>query len=226
MNGILTELHYSTVIDNVDPLKAGRIKIKIPYFHKEVEDDLLPWAVQNCVGGGGSSTYGKSFIPEIGSQIWCGFLDDRDLKKPFYVADIQLRDFHPHTLFEDNVKSDLVSSSSYPNTKFTYYKNGVCIGVDSSDANPEIFVYHPTGSYFKILKDGKTYLKSDSGTFEKMIKGETLKSILESLIDAISLITVTCAAPGNPSSVPINVASFTLIKSQLITILSNNNLID
>lgn len=49
----------------------------------------------------------------------------------------------------------------------------------------------------------------------------TMQSILtqlENLCTAISALTVTCASPGNPSSVPINVASFTTINSQLSTL--------
>jgi hypothetical protein len=43
----------------------------------------------------------------------------------------------------------------------------------------------------------------------------TLNELLQDLIDQIKLLTVTCAAPGNPSSVPINVAAFTAIAAQI-----------
>lgn len=55
---------------------------------------------------------------------------------------------------------------------------------------------------------------------EKMVKGETLESILNELIDAISQITVT--TPTGPSIPPLlNIAQFTVIKSKLKTFLSN-----
>jgi len=66
-------------------------------------------------------------------------------------------------------------------------------------------------------------------SLEKAVQGETLKTQLEQLIDtikamndAIKLITVTCSAPGNPSGVPNNAATFTSLNSDLTT--SKNNL--
>jgi hypothetical protein len=48
----------------------------------------------------------------------------------------------------------------------------------------------------------------------------SLKSTLDALIDQIKLITVTCAAPGFPSTPPVNLAAFDVIKTQLDAILS------
>jgi hypothetical protein len=49
----------------------------------------------------------------------------------------------------------------------------------------------------------------------------TLSDIMQQLIDtmtAIQALTVTCAGPGNPSSIPINAASFATISVQLTTL--------
>lgn len=221
MNGLGFKLHYADVIDNNDSEKKGRVKIKIPYLYKNTTDDLLPWATQFCIGGGGSNEYGKSFIPEKDSKVWIGFYDEPDMQKPFYIADIQLSEIHPHNLFEDSVKSEIESSSSYPNTKYTYYKNGICIGVDSSGDSPEIFVYHPSGSYFKIDDNG-CYLKSGSVAYEKMLKGETVKQFFDDLLTAIVAITVT--NPETSSPIPINnIPQFELLRAQLINLLSEKN---
>lgn len=158
MKGIPVELYWADVIDNNDPNQYGRVKIRIPQFHTDLSEDLLPWAYQFVQSTGGSSTYGKSFIPENGSKIWVGFFDPEDLKKPYYLSDIQLSEFNPHLLFNDNIKSNISSASSYPNTKFTYYKNGICAGVDSSTNNPEIFISHPKWNIL-INKDGKLHIK-------------------------------------------------------------------
>ena len=53
---------------------------------------------------------------------------------------------------------------------------------------------------------------------EPMVLGDTLVNTLSSLIDAISAITVT--TPNGPSSTPVNIAQFTVIKNQLKNILS------
>ena len=61
----------------------------------------------------------------------------------------------------------------------------------------------------------------DGGTKKVAIKNGTtnLKTLIKSLIDAIKLITVTCAGPGSPSSVPLNVATFTALETQFATLL-------
>lgn len=53
---------------------------------------------------------------------------------------------------------------------------------------------------------------------EKMVLGDTLKKILEELIDAINSLTVS--TPHGPSGTPLNAATFSSIKGKLDTILS------
>ena len=84
----------------------------------------------------------------------------------------------------------------------------------------ETRVYHFDGNTRISIKEGLIEITA-GGTLEKSALGETLKSTLESLIDAINALTVTCAGPGNPSSTPINAATFTAIKTGLSSILSN-----
>ncbi|MBV6442759.1 MAG: hypothetical protein EPGJADBJ_04483 [Saprospiraceae bacterium] len=49
---------------------------------------------------------------------------------------------------------------------------------------------------------------------------QTLKSALFALIDQIKLLTVTCAAPGSPSTVPINAAAFDTVKTFIDEVLN------
>ncbi len=56
---------------------------------------------------------------------------------------------------------------------------------------------------------------------EYIVKGDTLKSKLESLIDAISKMTVS--TPAGPSTPPNNLPDFQKIKSELSDILSTQN---
>ena len=51
-----------------------------------------------------------------------------------------------------------------------------------------------------------------------MVLGDTLKKILEELIDAINSLTVS--TPHGPSGTPLNAATFSSIKGKLDTILS------
>lgn|GEM_PF-1832194 len=49
--------------------------------------------------------------------------------------------------------------------------------------------------------------------------GENLKDVLSDLLTAIKLITVTCAAPGSPSTTPLNFASFSLLETRINNLL-------
>jgi hypothetical protein len=215
MNG----LYPAKVINNNDTSKKGRIQIKIEHLHWGISNSDLPWAKQCSLSTGGSNLSGSSFIPENNTFVWVWF-EDRDefLRNPFYLADIHFSNFHPHNLFENNVASSLGSASIYPNTKYTYYPNGICIGVDSSSSNPEIFIYHPS-AYFFIDNAGVVTIKSGTTAVQKMSLGENLSALLGAILDGIAAITVLdTGTPTVPAGTwPIaNAATFTTLKSTYI----------
>ena len=207
------------VINNDDTKKQGRVQIKIEHLHYGIIDNELPWAYQSSLATGGSDTHGQSSIPENDSFVWVWFEDvDEFLRHPYYLADIHFSNLHPHNLFEDNVKSSLGSASEYPNTKYTYYPNGICIGVDSSSSNKEIFIYHPS-AYFFIDNDGVVTIKAGSTSVQKMSLGENVSALLGAILDGIAAITVADAGtPAAPAGTwPItNIATFTALKTQYI----------
>lgn len=82
-------------------------------------------------------------------------------------------------------------------------------------------------------KQKKAYLQVNDGTFhigssgakEPLLLGDTTIEKLEQVIDqlsalcdALAALTVTCTAPGSPSSPPVNFASFLTVKSQIAAI--------
>jgi hypothetical protein len=195
------------VINNNDPSKKGRVQIKIEHLHYGITDNELPWAFQSSLATGGSGTHGSSNIPENNSFVWVWFEDaDEFLRHPYYLSDIHFSNLHPHNLFEDNIKSALGSSSSYPNTKYTYYPNGICIGVDSSSSNAEIFIYHPS-AYIFINKNGILEMKAGTVGTEFALLGETLKTWLS---------THTHPTGVGPSGAPIQASQLTSCLSTTI----------
>ena len=218
------DLHYATIIDN-DSLnshyasKNGAVKIKIPYMMDGVLDNDLPWALPFHMSVGGSNESGISCIPEIDSLVWVFFYDQELNKKLYYIADVNLANFGPSSIFDNDVKSHISGfTSSYPDVKNIHLKNGVNIAISSDDSNPEIAIYHPQGSYIFINKNGEIQIKAGTATLEKTLLGETLKGLLESVLDGINAITVPTGV--GPSGTPINAATFTSIKNQLSTALS------
>ena len=47
------------------------------------------------------------------------------------------------------------------------------------------------------------------------VLGSELREIISSLLSSLASLTVVCASPGSPSSVPVNAASFTALKAQV-----------
>ena len=175
----MKSMHWALVVDNNDTeLQAGRIKIKIPYIHGEVSDDLLPWAKQMCLFSGGSSSHGSSYIPEKDSYVWVIFENELDYLKPFYIADVQLNGMNPHLLFANNVASKITGfTSAYPDVKFKYYANGISTGVSSNKTNPEMFMYHPKGTSIFIDKEGLINITDAKGN--KIVTSATGISITD-----------------------------------------------
>jgi len=202
----MTNGHYASVVENNDTeLQAGRVKIRIPYLHGDVGDELLPWAKPMTLFSGGSDTYGKSCIPEINSLVWVVFDNETDMLKPFYIADVHLNNFNPHMLFQNNITSNITGFSSvYPDVKYEYYKNGVCIAVSSNASTPEVTIYHPSGSYIFMNSSGEIEIKAGTVALEKSVLGETLKSWLEEH---------THTSPMGPTGTPIQASTLSTILS-------------
>jgi hypothetical protein len=69
------------------------------------------------------------------------------------------------------------------------------------------------------IEKGTSKLEVDAeGTLIER-NAQSLKAALGALIDQIKLITVTCAAPGAPSTPPVNFAAFDIVKTQINSIL-------
>jgi hypothetical protein len=65
------------------------------------------------------------------------------------------------------------------------------------------------------FQKGTTRLELDNTGVLIEKAGQSLKTVLDLIVDQIKLITVTCAAPGAPSTPPINIAAFNAIKTQI-----------
>jgi len=85
-----------------------------------------------------------------------------------------------------------------------------------SSAGTELFIKVHDSSI--EIKNGKVEVISGSASTEKSILGETLLSKLDELITAIQAITVPTGV--GPSGTPINSATFSAIKNDLSSILS------
>lgn len=61
------------VVDNNDPLKLGRLKIRVQAAYGDQARDVLPWAWP-CFADGGTAGNGIFHVPEIGAGVYVEFL--------------------------------------------------------------------------------------------------------------------------------------------------------
>jgi hypothetical protein len=93
-------------------------------------------------------------------------------------------------------------------------ESNVLIGSIGNSDIDYFIVSHSEVSSVKIKIDNTLYEVDNQGFVIKK-GGEDLKKIMSDLITAITTLTVTCAAPATPSTVPLNAAVFTQIKTRL-----------
>lgn len=151
---------------------------------------------------GGCIDDGLIMIPEIGSHVTV-------------VSSIYQQSF-------------VIQYSAVSSYQFTIDKNKFVLDKSGMVSNTDKSEWSQSDDGFNNSVDGKTTIKQDDTSFEFSVNGESifkqtssgfkisnsssnLKDILGDLISALSVLTVTCAAPGSPSTVPINVADFTAI---------------
>lgn len=77
---MLTALYEGVVVDNADPLRIGRVKVRIPGVIEPASD----WAIPLGAPGGGSNTRGMFFVPEVGSEV-AVFFKLGDVDHPRYM---------------------------------------------------------------------------------------------------------------------------------------------
>jgi hypothetical protein len=65
------------VIDNEDPEKKQRVKIRIPQIHDDIKDEDLPWSLPNNIPAGNANGAGSMGpIPQKGTKLFMKFNSD------------------------------------------------------------------------------------------------------------------------------------------------------
>lgn len=132
--------------------KDGRVQIYIESLMHDIAESDYPWAKPD--------TAFSSFIPEEDDYVWVWFEDEVHWRHPFYRNKIHIKDYNDAKQFEDEVQSNISDwSSEYPDVKYIYLPNGVCIAMSSSDSTPEITIHHPN-AYLHIDSTGNIHIQN------------------------------------------------------------------
>lgn len=208
----VTNLHKAKVIENDDSKNTfsvgveGRIQIFVEPIMKGWNTDDYPWA--RPFFGEGSMNHGEVNIPEKDDLIWVFCEKPELMKNWYYLSGVSLKKTNVITKVKTFISSKLSSvlklKSSHPDIKLHYYKNGIVVGVSSSDSNPEVFVYHPKNSFIAISSNGDITSKGDwkhDGNFEAT-KEVTAMSESEATKVTVSKHQHISSVPGSLTATP------------------------
>ncbi len=134
------------VVDNNDPLRIQRVRVRIPILHNGVQDSQLPWVApqdMNGVGHGGGAS--SQFVPVVGSLVKVIFKNGNP-HMPEYTAKV---------LVPGNVSP--VLAVNYPNRWGIVDPKGNQFWVDMQAGDAE-FLHH-SGTLVHINNDGSATLK-------------------------------------------------------------------
>lgn len=88
---------------NRDPMKLGRVKIRLPQLHGVLEDaknaiptSMLPWASPGSFIAA-AHDMGQFIVPHVGTIVWIGF-EEGDPNKPIYFGGIPSTGGKPKTM--------------------------------------------------------------------------------------------------------------------------------
>lgn len=132
----------------------------------------------------------------------------------YLTCDVE--DFDGHQLYDIRLRA-AIDGDKHGVVAIPVIESSVLVG-NIGNSPGEFFVV----SFSKVTKftawvDTSRFEIDTNGLLLK--RGEqTLKLILNAIIEQIKLITVTSAAPGSPTSIPINAAAFDAIKNTIATV--------
>lgn len=149
-NSIKNMVVSGTVIDNNDPDKLLRVKIRVNILHENISDEDLPWALPGMLGSGNAMTgaAGSISIPQIGSRVLVTFLDD-SLYNAMYISWRVDANSIPAELLED-----------YPNA-YGFIDSGNNLFFINTQQKT-IRLQHVSGTELNIGQDGKLEIISSA----------------------------------------------------------------
>lgn len=214
------------VIQNDDPLKLGRVKIKIFGIYDEVSDAAIPWALPQTSYLGASSS--NLIVPPLDSIVR-GFFENGDMYKPIYSSIITQED--PTSAAADSLLGrrgpgdsimDYAIKNDYPHT-MVLMKTDEGEGVTLNRKNGTMKINHRSGLKMQIDPNGSITIEQSmskkintsgaakmditlEGDFNLTANGEvTINAQKNVYIDAVlgdvnlgrnSLKTLVCAHPA------------------------------
>lgn len=149
------------VISSADPLKAGRLQIRIYPMFSGAADSDLPWAIPADPLMGGIAGTGSLIIPEVGAHVWV-FFEAGDFRYPVYWAGAP-------AMVSGTPDQPGAGQTDYPHNKVFGTKSGHLIELDDASGNLRIHIHHASGTDHLIDNEGSVtdmIVKDDTITIQ------------------------------------------------------------
>lgn len=218
----------ATIVDNIDPEKMGRVKIKYPWFDASMESEWCQ--VMNLYAG---NDYGSVFVPEVGDSVLVAF-ELGDMRKPFVLGGLYNDKALPPTAREAAKDQKMIRTKGQhefllddtPGKESVQLKTkgGHSVVLDDvaktvtvkTNSGQEVAL-EDSGSKVTIKTSGGQSITMDasgikltatsitlSGTSISLGDGAAMSLVLgEAFMAAFNAHTHNCTAPGTPSGPPV-----------------------
>jgi uncharacterized protein involved in type VI secretion and phage assembly len=158
--------YRATVVDNQDPSKLGRLKLKVPSVLGS--DVVTGWATP-CTPYGGAADQGFLFIPDVGAGVWTEF-EEGDLEFPIWVGTFWSQPNSETEIPKPNKASDGSEESSVqdpPTSKIIKTAKGHTLQFEDADGSEMILIREGKKGHFLTMdQNGITVTDADSNTIQ------------------------------------------------------------
>lgn len=176
------EVFYGVVVDNNDPSKTGRVKVKIRGEHNNTSDvDTLPWSeVMQSASNGLLNGVGFSKVLQVGTWVYLVKLSDTESRYLVIGTCTGLSENtsdYGHCSIKDDIPKDTtqttkgtsfeyestVNSNKYTSSQIYRSESGLMVEFDDSETMLKIT--HPSGSVIELDSNGDITITSLNNTY-------------------------------------------------------------
>ena len=188
--------YRGTVVDNQDPAKLGRLKLKVPSVLGK--DVVSGWALP-CAPYGGVADQGVLFIPDVGAGVWAEF-EEGDLEFPIWAGTFWCQPNGDSELPKPNKAADGSEESSVqdpPTSKIIKTAKGHTLQFEDADGAEMILIREGSQGHFMTMdQNGITVTDANGNTIELTSSGIKITDLTGNVIDmSSSAFTLTAKVP-------------------------------
>lgn len=180
------------VVDVEDPLKVGRIRVRVFGVYDDLEDEEIPWAIFADPFMGGNKDVGGFWIPDEEDHVWVFFEEGCHMHPVFWAG----APAQPHM-------PDEKIPTEYPRNRVFKTKQGHLIELDDSEGDTRIHVYHRSGTELHMFDNGDmheivkgNYTRVVYGNHEEYIAGNKTDYVMGNIDMRAARIDFNLAGPS------------------------------